>query len=74
MADFVESFIFLIPVFLAVAGIQTDFRVLTFALILIPRFFVMIVAGRWHQAARRWACEVARRERDRDPDELPRAA
>jgi Kef-type K+ transport system membrane component KefB len=46
MADFV--IIFLIPIFLAVAGIQTDFRVLTFALIPgILLFLFAMIAGKW---------------------------
>jgi Kef-type K+ transport system membrane component KefB len=46
MSDFV--IIFLIPIFLAVAGIQTDFRVLTFALIPgIALFLFAMVAGKW---------------------------
>jgi Kef-type K+ transport system membrane component KefB len=46
MSDFV--IIFLIPVFLAVAGIQTDFRVLEVALIPgILLFLFAMVAGKW---------------------------
>jgi Kef-type K+ transport system membrane component KefB len=46
MADFV--IVFLIPVFLAVAGIQTDFRVLTWALVPgVVLFLFAMVAGKW---------------------------
>ncbi|MEX2197136.1 MAG: cation:proton antiporter [Thermoleophilaceae bacterium] len=46
MSDFVA--VFLIPVFLAVAGLQTDFRVLTVELIPgILVFLAFMIAGKW---------------------------
>jgi Kef-type K+ transport system membrane component KefB len=50
MADFV--IIFLIPIFLAVAGLQTDFRVLTWALVPgVLLFLFAMVAGKWFVGA-----------------------
>jgi hypothetical protein len=50
MSDFVV--IFLIPVFLAVAGLQTDFRLLTWALVPGTLLFLFaMIAGKWFVGA-----------------------
>ena len=50
MADFV--IIFLIPIFLAVAGLQTDFRLLTWALVPgVLLFLAAMIVGKWFVGA-----------------------